>query len=184
MTTFFSFCNLIKKPIHKSSSKSADMGTAIPMMSRLVPGQTAEEVERGIRTRNTVKTPWSKTNFVLPLPLKYPSMQKLMAVSKYSKEQLFRYSWVEAINFRVIGKDRCQKIPLQECQQEYHNPQQKEILTATKNAFVAPADVVCPNVLRNESGKGRHETHRYQRQENKKIFPQCQRWRKQQPPES
>lgn len=47
MTTFFSFCNLMKKPIHKSSSKSADNGYGNTNDEQVGTRQTAEEVGKG-----------------------------------------------------------------------------------------------------------------------------------------
>ena len=81
-------------------------------------------------------------------------MQKLMAVSKYSKEQLFRYSWVEAITSGSLVKIDARKSPLQECQQEYHKSAAEGDSYRYKECLCGAADVVCPNVLRNESGKG------------------------------
>ena len=73
-------------------------------------------------------------------------------------------------NFWVIGKDRRQKIPLQECQQEHHKSTAEGDSYRYKECLCGAADIVCPDVLRNKSGKGRHKTHGYQRKENKKFF--------------
>ena len=59
---------------------------------------------------------------------------------------------------------------MQECQQEHHESTAERDSYCYKECLCGAADVVCPNVLRNKSGKGRHEAHGYQRKENKKFF--------------
>ena len=59
---------------------------------------------------------------------------------------------------------------MQECQQEHHESTAERDSHCYKECLCGAADIVCPNVLRNKSGKGRHEAHGYQRKENKKFF--------------